>query len=201
MNKIISVFIIILFSSCFSKTEQQKITGSYRTEDIQLFDTVKWINDNINELIRDSTKLKDTKFREITEIEEMSSAIDFLNRCSGWNNFTENRSEFINGNNRFIGLSSLVTSKSKSTLNAILPYYRKSMAENLANGMWKHDMYITASGSGNIYLNITSHLFATNANIETIHTSISNAAKKYGFKQIRYRWYRNASEYTYYNIE
>jgi hypothetical protein len=191
----------MMLMSCYPETGKQKITSAYRTEDVKLFDTIKWVNDNINELIRDSTKLKDTKFRETTEIEEMSSAIDFLSRCSDWDNFTENKSEFVNGNKRFIGLSSLVTSKSKSTLNSVLPYYRKSLAKNLANGMWKHDMYITASGSGNIYLNITSHLFVTNANIETIHTSIADTAKKYGFKQIRYRWYRNASEYTYYNIE
>ena len=202
MKKILFVFAVIVFVSCGkNKNDNERV---FKKEDVELttntLDTAKWIADKISEMKKDSIKLIATNYRSITTNSEMSLAIDYLKYCSSWNEFIENNQDILNGNKVAEKLANQLTIKSNSTLNSILPSYRKAFASNLAAGLWERDIYVTSSGGGNNILNVTGGIFAANANIKDFHEILRMDAKHYGFKQIRYRWYKGASEYTYYEL-
>lgn len=81
-----------------------------------------------------------------------------------------------------------------------MPSYRKSFAKNLATSLWEQDIYVTASGNQNTILNITGGIFAANQNIADMQTMVQSDATNFGFKQVRYRWYKGADEYTSYTL-
>ncbi|WP_339794813.1 hypothetical protein [uncultured Imperialibacter sp.] len=78
------------------------------------------------------------------------------------------------------------------------PKMRQEYAKVVANLMWEHDVYVNASGSRNVYLNFVGVLFAANKNIKDAQEQLQDAPKLFRFKQTRYRWYKEADEYTYY---
>ncbi|MCL2328939.1 MAG: hypothetical protein FWC39_10585 [Bacteroidetes bacterium] len=80
------------------------------------------------------------------------------------------------------------------------PILRKRYSEILHNLMWEHDIYVTVSNKGNNHINITGGIFAANKNIKEFQDNIHSVLKMFRFNQSRYRWYKGASEYTYYTI-
>jgi hypothetical protein len=82
-----------------------------------------------------------------------------------------------------------------------LPKMRKHYAKLLAEGLWDQDVYVACTGNGNSILNITAGMFAANANIKQFQTMIADQVNEFRFKEIRYRWYKGADEFTYYKIE
>jgi hypothetical protein len=81
------------------------------------------------------------------------------------------------------------------------PLLRKLFAKHLAQTMWEHNIYVSVNGSNNSILEYAGGHFANNANIKESQESSHEVLTKFRFKQARYKWYRQANEYTYYKIE
>lgn len=78
------------------------------------------------------------------------------------------------------------------------PKMRQEYAKVVGKLMWEHDVYVNPSGSRNVYLNFVGGLFAANKNIKDFQEQLQDAPALFRFKQTRYRWYKEADEYTYY---
>lgn len=81
------------------------------------------------------------------------------------------------------------------------PFIRQRYGKIIANKMWEHDITIKTIGTGNTILDLTGATFATNKNIKEFQTTLHEILTMFRFKQTRYRWYKGADEYTYYNLE
>jgi hypothetical protein len=80
------------------------------------------------------------------------------------------------------------------------PLLRKKYGVLLADKMWEHDIIIKTTGSTNGILELTGGTFAANKNIKEFQTTLSEVLTMFRFKQTRYRWYKDADEYTYYDL-
>lgn len=83
----------------------------------------------------------------------------------------------------------------------LFPILRKQWADNLKDALWKEDIYVTLEGPSNNILNITGGVYAANKNIQATQETIIEMMRLLRFKEVRYRWYKNASEFTYYKTE
>ena len=81
------------------------------------------------------------------------------------------------------------------------PILRKNYAEVAAEKLWESNIYMTTSGAGNSTVNLTGGLFASNKNIAETQKTLLEILTQFRFKEIRYRWYKGADEYTYYKID
>lgn len=88
----------------------------------------------------------------------------------------------------------------KDIQNKEFPILRKEYANESANKLWEHDIYITCSSSRNTNINITGGIFASNQNIKGFQEEILHVLLKFRFTQANYRWYKDASEYTSYKL-
>ena len=199
------IFLIILTAFLLSggnnqtKSDQSEYVDSVITE--VEFDSAKWVVDKINELRNDSLSLVTTDFRKEAQNNYLSTRIDLLNSCIKWRDFVKENQELFKGNKRASVTANIVSSKAKTILNSVAPAYRKYFAKNLAASLWERDIYVTSSGNGNTIINITGGLFAANKNIQDFQNIIQADVNHFGFKQVRYRWYKGADEFTYYNIK
>lgn len=80
------------------------------------------------------------------------------------------------------------------------PIIRQRYGKIIANKMWEHDITIKTIGTGNTILDFTGATFATNKNIKEFQTTLYEVLTMFRFKQTRYRWYKGADEYTYYDL-
>lgn len=80
------------------------------------------------------------------------------------------------------------------------PEMRKRYAVVIANEFWEQDIEIKALGSKSTVLEFSGAIFAANKNIKEFQTKLSYMLTKLRFKQVRYQWYKGASEYTYYDL-
>lgn len=80
----------------------------------------------------------------------------------------------------------------------MFPKARKLYIQKAKDELWRHDIDVTANGKT---INLTGGLFAANANIEDTYNGLKNALWNLRFKQVNFRWYKGASEYTYYTTD
>jgi hypothetical protein len=81
------------------------------------------------------------------------------------------------------------------------PQIRKAYAEIIAGTMWEYNIYCTASGNGYTVLNMTGGDYASNSEIKKTQATIRSFVTRLRFKEVRYRWYKGADEFTYYKLE
>ena len=80
------------------------------------------------------------------------------------------------------------------------PKIRQAYVNIMAHKLWEQDIYVTCSGSNNSIINFTGGVFVTNQNIQETQSLLQSQLKEFRFKQSRFRWYKDADEYTYFNI-
>ncbi|MCT4616193.1 MAG: hypothetical protein N4A49_15150 [Marinifilaceae bacterium] len=80
------------------------------------------------------------------------------------------------------------------------PIMRKEYTKLVGNQLWENDIDVSANGTGRKYINFSGRIFAANKNKKNFQTEIHEILTMFRFKQSRYRWYKGADEYTYYNI-
>ena len=80
------------------------------------------------------------------------------------------------------------------------PRLRKEYAKTASKLMWENDIEVTSNGTGNKYVNFTGVIFAANKNKQEFHNEINDVLKKFRFNQARYKWFDQASEYSYRTI-
>ncbi len=67
--------------------------------------------------------------------------------------------------------------------------------------LWENDMEARTLGTGYRTVTFTGGVFAANRNIQQFHEATIESLREYRFKQARYEWYKNAREWTYYDIK
>jgi hypothetical protein len=81
------------------------------------------------------------------------------------------------------------------------PKIRKRYAELVNEKMWENDIGVVAIGGANSTLEFTGGIFASNKNIKSSQEIISDMVKLLRFDRVNYRWYKNAEEYSYYEVK
>jgi hypothetical protein len=83
----------------------------------------------------------------------------------------------------------------------LLPGLRLAFRKRAGELLWEHDAYVSVSGEGNRIINISAGMFAANANIKTAQEQLQEVLTRLRFKEVRYRWYKEADEFTYYKLD
>ncbi len=83
----------------------------------------------------------------------------------------------------------------------VLPGLRLAFRKRADELLWEHDVDVSVSGKGNTIVTFTGSMFAANANIKAVQTQLDDVAERLRFKQTRFRWYREADEYTYFKLD
>lgn len=83
----------------------------------------------------------------------------------------------------------------------VLPGLRLAFRKRADELLWEHDVDVSVSGTGNTIVTFTGAMFAANANIKSVQTQLDDVAERLRFKQTRFRWYKDADEYTYFKLD
>jgi hypothetical protein len=71
----------------------------------------------------------------------------------------------------------------------------------MRNALWEADGSSRTIGAGYRTVEFVSGAFAANANIKKIHLDFRETLLKLRFTRVQYKWYKQASEYTYFTLE
>lgn len=80
------------------------------------------------------------------------------------------------------------------------PILRKAYGKFVADKMWAEDIYVKTTGKGSNRINFAGGVFAANKNKQQFQETVSDVLNQFRFNQSRYRWYKEADEYTYYTM-
>jgi len=80
------------------------------------------------------------------------------------------------------------------------PILRKEYGKIVANKLWENDIEVSANGAGYKIINFSGGVFAANKNKQDFQTQVQEILKLLRFSQARYRWYKGADEYTFWNL-
>jgi uncharacterized protein YmfQ (DUF2313 family) len=81
-----------------------------------------------------------------------------------------------------------------------LPVMRKSFSQITGGDLWEQDVYVTVQGKDNTIINFTGGLFSANKNIADFQNTVVQTLERLRFKEVRYRWYKESDEFTYYKL-
>jgi len=81
------------------------------------------------------------------------------------------------------------------------PRMRKKYAEVIAKKLWENDIYVSVQGGTNGIINFSAGMFAANKNIQDTQNMLNKVLTEFRFKETRFRWYKEADEFTYYKLE
>jgi|LGVE01.1.fsa_nt_gb rRNA maturation protein Nop10 len=97
-------------------------------------------------------------------------------------------------------LSAFKKQLSKTQAKAF-PRLRDAYGPAVRRMIWEHDMSAKTFGSGYRTIEIVGGVFAANRNIKEFQTKVRDSLRQLRFRQSRYKWYAEADEYTYYDID
>lgn len=83
----------------------------------------------------------------------------------------------------------------------LLPKLRDAYGPAMRQQLWEADGSARTIGDGYRTVEFVSATFARNANIKQIHTEISENLAMLRFTRAQYKWFQQASEYTYFALE
>jgi hypothetical protein len=81
------------------------------------------------------------------------------------------------------------------------PKIRGNYGKALADKLWESNIYASTEGHTNGIINLTGGIFANNKNIAETQQTLLEVFTQFRFKEVRYRWYKGADEFTYYKLE
>lgn len=81
------------------------------------------------------------------------------------------------------------------------PKMREEYGKAMAQKLWESNIYVSTEGITDGIINLTGGLFANNKNIAETQKTLHDVLNQFRFKQVRYRWYKGADEFTYYKLE
>lgn len=97
-------------------------------------------------------------------------------------------------------LANTLKSKARRVQVKEFPKLRKEYAKVVADKIWENDIEVYANGKGRKFINFTGGVFAANKNKKDWNNQVYEILKMLRFTQSRYRWYKNANEFTYWSI-
>ncbi len=81
------------------------------------------------------------------------------------------------------------------------PKLRDAYGPALRRVLWEHDLSAKTFGKGFRVVQFVGGAFAANRNIKTFQEEISITLRQMRFTQSRYKWFKDAEEYTYYDLD
>lgn len=187
------MFIVLIIAVIFAgdkSVKQEKVD--------EIAETVELNKDSLLrvQLKREIESLANYKREKCTDV---SSVILYIAVFNARNIIIEEG--LSSGNEENIKLANTLRSREVNIQKSEYPKLRKEYADALAQKVWENDMYVFTSGNNNTVINFTNAAFAANMNIKEFQTEVQDVLKSLRFKQARYRWYKGASEYTYYDLD
>lgn len=91
--------------------------------------------------------------------------------------------------------------KISSVQSRSFPKLRDSYGPAIRQNLWEHDLSAKTNGKGYRNLEFVGAAFAANRNIKQFQETISNVVHQLRFKKVKYRWYKGASEFTFYDVK
>jgi len=88
-----------------------------------------------------------------------------------------------------------------STQQRMLPALRDAYGPAMRRLLWEADGSARTIGKGYRTIEFVSASFARNMNIKTTHQEISDMLKMLRFTRAQYKWFKQATEYSYYDME
>lgn len=82
-----------------------------------------------------------------------------------------------------------------------LPVLRNAYGPIMREELWVHDASARTFGNRFSTVEFVSVLFAANRNIKQFQETVGDTLHMLRFKQVQYKWFKGASEYTYYDME
>ncbi len=83
----------------------------------------------------------------------------------------------------------------------VMPALRDAYGPLLRQQLWEHDGYARTIDSGFRRIEIVNPMFATNRNILAFHEKARETLLQLRFTRVDYKWFRQASEYSYFSLE
>ncbi len=81
------------------------------------------------------------------------------------------------------------------------PQFRRSWGKAVGEKLWRDDIEVRVLGGSAKTIEFTGGTFAANRNIEDFQTELQLALLDMRFTRVQYRWYKGATEYTYYKLD
>ncbi len=78
---------------------------------------------------------------------------------------------------------------------------RKTYCKIAKEKLWEENVDVKSIGSSYSTIEFSGVYFASNKNIKKTQETIQEIVRRLRFKKVNYKWYKGASEYTYYNLE
>jgi len=83
----------------------------------------------------------------------------------------------------------------------VLPRLRDAFGPVLRKQLWEHDISAKTIGKGYRTIQFVGGAFAANSNIKAFNDEMWETFNILRFKQVRYKWYAEASDYTRFKVE
>jgi len=140
-----------------------------------------------------------SKYKVDIYLGEKDSIILGVALFSAWAMVAEEGENFTLSNEESVLLKRF-KSKVASVQSKALPRLRDAYGPAVRAALWEHDMSAKTFGTGFHTIEFVGGAFASNRNIKEFQSNIYDMLHLMRFKQARYKWYKQADEYTYYNI-
>ena len=82
-----------------------------------------------------------------------------------------------------------------------LPKIRDAYGPHIRKLLWEKDVTAKTFGDGYRTVEFAGGVFAANRNIKVFNDELWETFRILRFKQVRYKWFKEATEYTYFDIE
>jgi hypothetical protein len=76
---------------------------------------------------------------------------------------------------------------------------RAQYVESIGDKLWEDNIYVELSNDSKT-ITFIGGIFASNKNIKEWQENVQQGLKDLGFSQVRYKWFKRADEYTYYDL-
>lgn len=90
--------------------------------------------------------------------------------------------------------------RARTLQSSLFPKIRDAYGPVMRKKLWEQDLHVKTVGNGYTTIQLAHHSFAANANKKKIVDSMWSDFLLYRFKRVETRWYKEESEYTYWDI-
>ena len=144
-----------------------------------------------------------------THVATFTGTAGIIESCEKYQNFEFKYLEAKTRNKLKADLKNLIT-QTKNSLRGEqrrdFPLIRREYAKIMEEAVWRNNIEVKATGSGNSRLEFTGGIFANNANIDDFQNKVLDSDTKailrmYRFKRVAYRWSKYDNDYTYYQYD
>lgn len=204
LSIVLFVSILVIFGpnekkqiNSFDNQTTEETVNNVTTNEDEMPDSVESKEDYIATIKREIDQLEKYESRNYDSALSIRVALAFIDMRIAIIERNENHS--LNGD------ETLLLKKLKDKMIAhqskIFPKLRDDFGPVTRNILWEHDLSARTFGAGFRTIEFTGAAFAANRNIKEMQVEMYSGLSRLRFKQSRYKWFKEADEYTFYNIK